>query len=352
MKKLFLILTSVFVSAYAMAQDTFVATLEHNGEYTNFYNNTALTAAYEAAEDGDVITLSSGTFTCPNITKGVTIRGIGLAQLEQNKKTYISTAFDVYAQDASRTVNLEGLYLQNTMNIYSDGSAETAGTVNIIKTRCNAVNVLEKDSPTDTTTVKVNFYNCWMNGEFKSNNASYTDIKVMNCYITGTCFTKRSEVSNIIFRNCYLNFGNLSAMAYSSFENCIIRFNGYYYSSTAYDCLPNSSTAINSVSFTNNGNRDSYNNSAFAIISYSENCNYLGQNLDLNTVFSDQANFILQEEFAKKYLGTDGKEVGMYGGIGYTTKVRYPIISTLSIGNGQTTSREGKLDVTIELDRE
>ena len=115
MKKLFLILTSVFVSAYAMAQDTFVATLEHNGEYTNFYNNTALTAAYEAAEDGDVITLSSGTFTCPNITKGVTIRGIGLAQLEQNKKTYISTAFDVYAQDASRTVNLEGLYIQNTM---------------------------------------------------------------------------------------------------------------------------------------------------------------------------------------------------------------------------------------------
>ena len=157
MKKLFLILTSVFVSAYAMAQETFVATLEHNGEYTNFYNNTALTAAYEAAEDGDVITLSSGTFTCPNITKGVTIRGIGLAQLEQNKKTYISTAFDVYAQDASRTVNLEGLYLQNTMNIYSDGSADTAGTVNIIKTRCNAVNVLEKDSPTDTTTVKVNF---------------------------------------------------------------------------------------------------------------------------------------------------------------------------------------------------
>ena len=181
MKKLFLILTSIFVSTCAMAQDTFVATLEHNGEYTNFYNNTALTAAYEAAEDGDVITLSSGTFTCPNITKGVTIRGIGLAQLEQNKKTYISTAFGVYAQDASRTVNLEGLYLQNTMNIYSDGSAETAGTVNIIKTRCNAVNVLEKESPTDATTVKVNFYNCWMNGEFKSNSASYTDIKVMNC---------------------------------------------------------------------------------------------------------------------------------------------------------------------------
>ena len=341
MKKLFLILTSVFVSAYVMAQDTFVATLEHNGEYTNFYNNTALTAAYEAAEDGDVITLSSGTFTCPNITKGVTIRGIGLAQLEQNKKTYISTAFDVYAQDASRTVNLEGLYLQNTMNIYSDGSAETAGTVNIIKTRCNAVNVLEKDSPTDTTTVKVNFYNCWMNGEFKSNSASYTDIKVMNCYITGTCFTKKSEISNIMFRNCYLHFGDLRNMQYSAFENCIVWYDSWY-------PLPNSAIAINSVSLS-----FSYNDgSAFRYVSYNEKCAYHGFSTDLATVFSDQANFILQEEFAKKYLGTDGKEVGMYGGIGYTTKVRYPIISTLSIGNGQTTSREGKLDVTIELDRE
>ena len=36
MKKLFLILTSVFVSSYAMAQDTFVATFEHNGQYTIF----------------------------------------------------------------------------------------------------------------------------------------------------------------------------------------------------------------------------------------------------------------------------------------------------------------------------
>lgn len=346
MKRIVLILVSVFVITYAMAQDTFVATLEHNGEYTNFYNNTALTAAYNAAEDGDVITLSSGTFVCPNITKGVTIRGVGLSQLEEYKKTFISSDFDVYAQNASSTVNLEGLYLQNTMNIYSDGSAETAGTVNIIKTRCNAVNVLEKNTPTDTTTVKVNFYNCWMNGGFKSNRASYTDIKMMNCYINSRFETQRSEVSNTMFRNCYLEYDIVGGMHYSTFENCIICFSG-----DKDHKLPGSATAINSISFTINSGTFNY-HSAFEWISYSENCSHLGQISDYKTVFSDQANFILQEEIAKEYLGTDGKEVGMYGGIGYTTKVRYPIISTLSIGNGQTTSREGKLDVTIELDRE
>ena len=345
MKKLFLILTAIVVNVGATsAQDTFVATLEHNGEYTNFYNTQALSKAYDAAEDGDVITLSAGAFPCPTITKGVTIRGIGLG-LGQ-KHTTITTAVDVYAQDASRTVNLEGLYFNTTLNIYSDGGAESAGRVNLIKSRCNAVNVLEKDSATEATTVKVYFYNCWMNGEFKSNSASYTDIKVMNCYITGGCRTTRSEVSNTMYRNCYLNFSDLSAMAYSAFENCIIRFSGH-----GSSLLPSSATAINSISFTSNRNA-SYDHSAFGNISYSVNCSYLGPGLDLNTVFSDPANFILQEEFAKKYLGTDGKEVGMYGGIGYTTKVRYPVISTLSIGNDEKTTREGKLDVTIELDRE
>ena len=129
-------------------------------------------------------------------------------------------------------------------------------------------------------------------------------------------------------------------MQYSIVENCIICYQGGH-------PLPNSAIAINSVSLT-----FAYEGSAFCDVSYSENCSHHGDEVDESTIFSDQANFILQEEFAKKYLGTDGKEVGMYGGIGYTTKVRYPIISTLSIGNGQTTSREGKLDVTIELDRE
>lgn len=359
MKKLIMVLTAIVVNvSAAFAQDTFVATLEHNGEYTNFYNTTALTSAYNAAEDGDVITLSAGTFTCPTITKGVSIRGIGLEQLQQGKKTFISNAFDVYSQDSPRIVNIEGLYLQNTMNIYSDGSAESAGTVNIIKTRCNTVNVLEKNSPTAETTTEVFFYNCWLNGEFKSNLANYTDIKFLNSYITATCYTNMSEVSNTMFRNCYLDFNNLNNMNYSSFENCILRFDGYQYmgSYRADHFLPTTATATNSISFTNNNNATggnaSWNHHAFEGISYSENCSHLGQNLDLATVFSDQANFVLQEDFANTYLGTDGKQVGMHGGIGYTTKVRYPIIKNLSIANGQSTTREGILGVTIELDRE
>ena len=347
MKKLFLILTAIVVNVGAtFAQDTFVATLEHNGEYTDFYNSTALDAAYNAAEDGDIITLSAGAFSCPTITKGVTIRGIGLGLGLGGQYTAITSAVDIYAND-DKKINLEGLYFITTLNIYSDGSGESAGEVNIIKSRCNAVNVLEKDSVTEATTVKVSIYNCLLRGEFKSNSTNYTNISVLNSYIPGRCFTNISNVSNTMFRNCYLDFDNLNAMQYSAFENCIIRYRGL-----SDFGLPASASAINSVSFTNNSFNSAHNYSAFKAISYSVNCSYLGQGLDLNTVFSDKDNFILQEEFAKKYLGTDGKEIGMHGGIGYTTKVRYPVVSALLIGNNQQTTHEGKLEVTIELDRE
>ena len=346
MKKLFLILAVMIANVNAaFGQDTFVATLEHNGEYRNFYNTTALTAAYEAAQDGDVITLSSGTFLCPTIAKSVTIRGIGLGQLIKNdRKTIISNALEVYAPNSSCVVNLEGLYLNRTMDIYSDGSTETAGKVNIIMTRCGDVNVKEKNSPTAETTPEVCFYNCRMIGEFKTSESSYTNVKVLNSCIYGRCYTKLSEVSNTTFKNCYMTNGYLNDLEYLVLENCIL-----YQSNTQY-LLPSSVSAINSVCLMQSGIGIT---SIFNNVLNQENCSIIKSvPSDLSTIFSDTQNFILNEEFAQKYLGTDGTQVGMRGGIGYTTKMLYPVISKMEISNNQTTTRDGKLDITIELDNE
>lgn len=46
----------------ADAQTVGVAVLSHNNENTMFYGNTALQQAVDAATEGDVITLSPGTF--------------------------------------------------------------------------------------------------------------------------------------------------------------------------------------------------------------------------------------------------------------------------------------------------
>lgn len=345
LKRLVLVMAVVIANVNtAFGQETFVATLEHNGEYRNFYNSTALAAAYEAAQDGDVITLSSGSFSCPTIAKSVTIRGVGLGQLVKNgKKTSISNDFEVYAPNSTCVVNLEGLYLLGTMDIYSDGSTGTAGAINIIKTRCGYVYVKDKNTASAETTPEVSFYNCWLEDQFRTSDSSYTNVKVLNSYITGNCATKLSEVSNTTFKNCYFADDAsrfFSPMNYSTFENCLMIYRGSMLSSSAI--------AINSVSIALSGNST---NPIFKNVAHQENCTSIADvPSDLSTVFSDKENFILQEEFAQKYLGTDGKQVGMHGGIGYTTKMRYPVISNMNISNNQTTTRDGKLEVTIEMD--
>ena len=56
---------------------TQVATLQHNDTISMYYGQNALVEAYNACADGDIITLSSGTFTACTIYKTITLRGAG-----------------------------------------------------------------------------------------------------------------------------------------------------------------------------------------------------------------------------------------------------------------------------------
>lgn len=332
--------------AAAFAQSSFVATLNHKGTYTNYYQRSALTEAYNAAEDGDIITLSEGTFDGPEvINKGVDIRGVGLGT---DQRTYITNSFEVYSQDATRTINLEGLYLQNTLNIYADGSAESAGTINIVKSRCSAVNILEKNSANSENTPKVRFYNCKIEGDYKSDNTPWTNIQIYNSHIAGSYYyTGISNVANTMFKNCIFNNDNYGVsntnLHCAYLENCIIKFYGY--NDDRY-VLPSDANARNCVGVYNG----KIYNSLFKNITRTENCsNHQYNNYNQSDIFSDQNNYVLQESFAQAYRGTDGKEVGMYGGIGYTQKLRYPIVSSLNVNNENTTSRDGKLNINISI---
>lgn len=331
--------------AAAFAQSSFVATLNHKGTYTNYYQRSALTEAYNAAEDGDIITLSEGTFDGPEvINKGVDIRGVGLGT---DQRTYITNSFEVYSQDSTRTINLEGLYLQNTLNIYADGSAKSAGTINIVKSRCNDVNILEKNSANSENTPKVRFYNCKIEGKYKSDSTPWTNIQIFNSHIAGDYYyTGISNIANTMFKNCIFKNSRLgdsnAYLHYAYLENCIIVYSSFYDNDVYY--LPSDANARNCVGFS----QTTIHYSLFKNITRTENCsNY--QYSNLSNIFSDQNNYVLQQSFAQAYRGTDGKEVGMYGGIGYTQKLRYPIVSSLNVNNENTTSRDGKLNITISI---
>ena len=101
------------------AQTVGVAVLTHNNENTMFYGNKALQQAVEAATDGDVISLSPGTFEgYGNFSKsGLTIIGSGM---DEGPSQTILTQFDLNAN-----INDEKFVKLTLKNIYVPGNHDT-----------------------------------------------------------------------------------------------------------------------------------------------------------------------------------------------------------------------------------
>ena len=78
MKKLFLSLVAMMIATVSYSQNTLVATLSHCDNVTMYYGTYALRDAHAAAVSGDIINLSGGGFQSVDITKAITLRGVGI----------------------------------------------------------------------------------------------------------------------------------------------------------------------------------------------------------------------------------------------------------------------------------
>ena len=64
--------------------------------------------------------------------------------------------------------------------------------------------------------------------------------------------------------------------------------------------------------------------------------------------YTEGETYELTDEAKAKFLGTDGTEVGMYGGVlPYTSTPSYPQITKMNVAN--KTTADGKLSVEIEV---
>ena len=128
MKKNLFVMAALFSCfTVSQAQTSFIATLQHESEFTHYYGAGALKSAYSAAAEGDIITLSPGTFTWSGtFDKGITLRGAGV---ESSEKTFISG--DIYFASTSETreTTVEGIRFNNTVYIKNDASGSGQGTI-------------------------------------------------------------------------------------------------------------------------------------------------------------------------------------------------------------------------------
>ena len=328
MKKTILSLVVAIVAATAtFAQNTLVATLSHGDDIQMFYGTYALRDAHDAAVSGDIINLSGGAFQAITITKGVTLRGTGIDDVAP---TYINgdLTINVASGDENR-LSMEG--------IRCTGRTTLKGTLNspyFLKSMFYAI-----DNSNSSDKIKnALFANCKIEGYYDLRGSS--SVQFINSYVYGFN-NMTSSTSSASFINCVIYPQSNGYITYniscSQLLNCIIC------TTNGGNALPNSTMATNCVAigytdlFSGNAANTKNSTGSFAEVFK-----------DFTGTYSDTQTFELTDEAKKKYLGNDGTEVGMYGGVlPYSSTPSYPQITKMNVAN--KTTADGKLSVEIEV---
>lgn len=334
MKKTFLLVVLMSLIGFKVnAQSSLIATLSHENDVKVFYGASALKEAHEAAVGGDVITLSAGRFNAVNISKAITLRGASMAldTVYNNEPTVLSGDFSINVSDTLNRLTLEGLYSNHTIK-YS-GALENAM---FIKCRFKSIS---DNSASSSYLKNATFLHCRI-----SDNIDLHDFRssasMINCIIEDP-YTQSGpfEFVNCVIFKCSGTF-NIS-MYNSSFKNCIL-MTGY-----GSDLIHSSCTAYNCVS-----NYDSF---LFKKITNSTNKGEIPLT-DLFKTYTtmtslenlDDEMFELTDEAKTKYLGTDGTQVGIYGGsMPFDITPTNPQITKCNVASKSTI--DGKLSVDIQI---
>ena len=338
MKKIIMLIVTLLGAMTTSAQ---IATLSHEGQISAFYGENSLIEAMNAATHGDIISLSSGRFNATNITKRVTLRGTGMSSSsdpeDMHEATVIVGNCNINVPDTlSETLNMESLYFINDIKT-------TIGSYCLKKaqfTKCRFNSFGYGPNAVGFKQVDVSFTHCRFSYFVANNNSQIT---FMNCIINkpyiysgytnyNNCFVRienyySNESENRRFKNCIIHLcGNNSAYLTSNTmaSNCI----GVCGSSTMFDKMTTGNTTNTYVSditmvfktFSNTGTKE----------------------------ITDSEVFELTETAAQTYLGDDGTQVGIYGGVlPYDERPLNPKITKCNVAS--KTTADGKLSVDIEV---
>lgn len=330
MKKLLLSMALVLLGLNAaMAQSSLIATLSHEGNVSLFYGYNAFVDAMAAADHGDVITLSSGLFAQSHINKAVTIRGAaayddlekGVLKTELNgtNNTYI----DIPEETNGHTLNMEYIYLNGTF--------------------CNRSKL---QSPKFQHMYVSTFNLCYSSGNYTTGTMSDAIFADFQGNITNTTYASFSIINSIltvdyrqasaqcnVFNSIVLTPSTYTVnyMDYINFKNCIF--------ANCKGSLKSTNTCDHCVAIVEEGNSDFLAN----IVG--------GTNWTVNSsneIFTGEAFYVLTPTAAQTYLGTDGTQVGVWGGpMPWQYTAENPTITKCQVA-GRSTA-DGKLSVEIEV---
>ena len=318
MKRFFIsLITAIACGAGVMAQENRIATLQHGSDIQAFYGEDALSAAHEAAVDGDIITLSAGEFNGLEVTKAITLRGEG------TEKTHIKTRITfTIPEKSTHTLFLEGL------NISNDGS--------------ECVRIIGSDGTEKAVVSKCYIF---VSAAYEKLGFEHCNGTVIQSNINGAI--RAFAGSHVTCQNSIVGYLVCEGNGTFDVENCCLI--PKYYDLLQY---VHYSTIKNSIIRTNNPQFDNTNTFSHCLtagnifIPVSDFGWTLPEEWNGWVGILDE-NYHLTEESAATYIGTDGTEIGIYGGMyPYDLTPSYPLVKTLDVVGSH---KNGKLNVKINV---
>ena len=322
---LFVLLLSMVGMKNTFAQSQ-VAILQHNDTLRAFYGPDALSAAHTAASNGDTITLSSGNFNGCTLSKAVTIHGAGIYEDPESHlaPTHITSNLNIAKSDGTMPLTLEGVWFGTVRYAYSNGDSR-----NVRFIKCNIDNLQYYNYYGND----FYFVNCIIKGfNFRGNGLLIQNSVVRFTYYNQTGQNNMNIINNsVVCLNNDVNIGNTRGY------NCILATgdNNGAPNSTFYNCVEIQTGNTNLF-------EGQLNESNMQVNSYDE----VFETFAGTVIYAED--YQLKSSFASSFLGNDGTEVGIHGGmIPYNSRPPYMIIRTTNVA-GQTTE-DDKLSVEIEL---
>lgn len=317
--------------------DVPIAVLQSGDNVSVFKGSGGLAAAHEAASDGDVITLSEGSFNACDITKSIAIYGAGFESDETTGTgvtKIIGSSWYIGATNGSLSnIHLEGLYIELTNStaekrlVFRGASIDGALLVKLY---------LPRIATTCTSITNMMFDQCILTyGMQGGNNESCaSELFFSNCYCTGGFNYFRNTNSTIKFDHCICGEADSSnPFYYCTFP--VFFTNSIYIVGSGSSGVPTGSTFKNCIS---TGKMSSY---------VFEN----SYNVALGNIFDDGSNmtYSATRTFELKqptvWLANDGTEIGIRGGSGWSKVPSTPVVKNLSVTPSGT-----NLNVTYEAE--
>ena len=340
---LFVLLLVVVGTKNALAQNL-VATLQHGSDISMYYGSNAFVQAHDAAQTGDIITLSSGTFNPTTITKAITLRGAGCCMdtVTGIYPTVFESSFYANVSDEEHSLTIEGIFFK--------GLFEYGILYNPKFIKCQFYYFRTASLP---SMQNAQFIDCMVNipsSAFGYSGVYATNTQFINCYVDIACNNILDE-THVTFLNSIVKPERVYLGSYSYnynisgvlAENCIFIGDSYNYefsvsSSLFYNCVSvDLSNLFDSQMNTTNLEMDNFSD-VFET--------YNGSNISFyNSIYE---RFILKSDFATSFLGNDGTEVGIHGGEApYNPRPNYMVLKQCNVANQSTI--DGKLSVEIQV---